>query len=294
MREDVHVHLHIAGPITVNLVNAPSATSPPGTSERMATELLKDTKLMRQSLVMAQAAVVALVQSQTNLTAAYATYVADEPKRQAAAVADALAADGADEDTIAQAIQTTTAAASANVQTALDAIHNNTLEPTAPPVASLPTTPSVSTDTNTGSDSNSSIAGGAGNDSIDGGSGNDSIDPNAAAQQNGSTGEGVGAVAVVSSDPSVVSQTVTDDSTHTSVILTDHPTDQTTLVTPVLSGTPDAGSISVDATSGAPVADPASGVTLGETTVASDETPTAAALAEANPSAVVSAPAVES
>lgn len=304
IHEEVHIHLHIAGPITVNM-NGPPVTSPPGVSERMAAELVKDTKQMRQSLLMAQAAVVALVHSQTDLTTAYAAYVADEPKRQAAAVADALAADGADEDTIAQAIQDTTATAAANVSAALDAIHANTVQPTAPPVDALPTTPPVdgsgggadtnsggggadsgsgsqgtdtltggnagdSVDTSGGGQAADTILGGQGDDSLNGGNGSDAVvaapvlatpvvadesTPTAAdlaANDPASviTADGA-AVAVVSTDPTLTAQV----GSPASVIVTDHPTDGTTLLTPVLSpDTPAAGSVTVDEATGAPTA----------------------------------------
>lgn len=297
--ERVEIHLHVHGPITVNMIGPP-ATPPSDVTEKMAAELVKDAKQMRQSLLTAQAAVVALVQSQTNLTTAYAAYVADEPKRLAAAVAEQMAADGADEDTIAAAIQEVTATATANVSAALDAIHANTSQPTAPPVDSLPTTPPVDAgaDTNT---AETTQAGGAGDDSLQGGNGADSItgaDTGAASTQGGGQGDdalqgGNGGDQVQAAPPVLATPVVADDSTPTasdlaandptsviagnadgsapvavvstdptitgqvgspaSVIVTDHPTDGTTLITPVLSpDTPAVGSVTVDDTTGAP------------------------------------------
>jgi Ca2+-binding RTX toxin-like protein len=128
-------------------------------------------------------------------------------------------------------------------------------------------------DTNVGGQGSDTIVSGAGDDSLNGGNGGDAIV--------------TPPVAVVSTAPEH-----TDGSGADTVVVTDHPNGDV-LVTPVTSTDPlGAGDVVVDPTTGVPTAaDPASGVTLGETTVATDATTTAADLAASDPSAVVSAPA---
>lgn len=276
MRFDVHVHLHddrsaaIEGKLdeAIGLIR----------------NLMKSENKMNDKLTAALAKAQGAIADIQGKDASIKAYIVGEPERTKAALEAFAAEHGIDEDAAADSISNFVDQVTAGVNDTFSAINSN------PAAGDTPLTPPEPTpaDTNAGGAGNDSLGGGA--DSQDGGAGQDSA--------GGGAGSDVIAteapVAVASSDPSVVSQTVTDDSSHTAVIVTDHPENGTTLVTPVLSGNPDAGSISVDTETGAPVADPASGVTLGETIVANDETPTAAALAEANPSAVVSAPADQS
>lgn len=162
-------------------------------------------------------------------------------------------------------------------------------------------------DTLGGDSSTNTLLGGQADDSILAGAGNDVIDPagGAAAAPGAETApveeepapepietEAPAApVAVISTDPADVAPTITEDSTHDSVIVTDHPTDGTTLVTPITSTDhdPDA-TVVVDPATGVPTpSDPASGLTLGETVVAAPETPAAADLATDPSASIVSA-----
>lgn len=156
-RLDVHLHFHVA-PETLEFLRS----------------LKKEMHDMRQSLLAASAASVTLVGSITDLNTAYAAYMADEGKRRAAAVAEALAADGADEDTIAAAIQKATDDANAELSKGLAAIHAGTSQPTPPDVSTLPTTPDA-TDTPAGGLADDSVNGGNGSDSVSGAASDDSL-----------------------------------------------------------------------------------------------------------------------
>lgn len=139
-----------------------------------------------------------------------------------------------------------------------------------------------------GGDGNDSLAGGNADDSLSGGNAGDSLDTSGAAPP----------VAVISTDPEVIQQ-APGDTAPPAVIVTDHPDTGEVLVTPVTGGDHDQiapGDVTVDATTGVPTVDPASGVTLGETAPATnqDAATSAADMATATPDAVVSAPAAPS
>lgn len=135
----------------------------------------KDFHDMRASLLAAIAASQALAAQETTLESSIKAYVSDEPKRTAAAVAEALAAADVDDDTAAGLIEAASATSATSVADSLAAI----------------TAPGPGTDTTNTGDGNDTVnAGGGGDtvtdpttptDTVNGGQGDDvvSVDPNA-------------------------------------------------------------------------------------------------------------------
>lgn len=112
--------------------------------------------------------------------------------------------------------------------------------------------------------------------------------PDAGAQASATAETETPPVAVVTTDPTLVGQTTDDTTSHDTVVVTDHPTDGSVLLTPV-TGDPQPGDITVDTTTGVPTsANPE--VVLGDTTPAADGAPSASSLATDDPTAVVTAP----